>query len=202
MQSRPELHEFPALQICPSPPVSVQVCAEVSQPSPFLQSESAAHCTQVPPEQTGVAGGQVPDPVQPVSTTHLLVESQTSPLAQSLPVRHCTQSGNGVSRQTGVGGAQSEPWVAAVQTGLHASFTQLFPCGHCVPFTHSTHAPLPVSQCGVAASEAQSVSDLQVAATQVFCAQVLPAPQSAGCTHCTQPPVCVLQCGLARFCAQ
>src|SRR5207302_9276140 len=48
MQSKPALQASPGLQIWPLPPVTVQVCAVVLQPMPFLQSVSAAHWTQVP----------------------------------------------------------------------------------------------------------------------------------------------------------
>ena len=66
---------------------------------------------------------------------------------------------------------------------------------------HCTHAPEVVSQYGVAVSEAQSLSDLQAAVTQVSCGeQVLPVPQGSSFTvHCTQEPVAGSQTGVATF---
>jgi hypothetical protein len=113
---------------------------------PFLQSPSAAHCTQVPPLQTGVDGGHCALPVHPVDGTHALLALHTCPLGQSVDTTHCTHIGNGLTRQTGVAGGQS--W-AVVQTGLQASLAHLFPCGHCPSCVHWTHAPDAVSQCGV-----------------------------------------------------
>jgi hypothetical protein len=52
---------------------------------------------------------------------------------------------------------------------------------------HCTQLPLPVSQCGVCGSEAQSLSPVHFVDTQVFCGvQVSPGPQSAGFTQATQ----------------
>jgi len=167
--------------------VTVQVCAVVLQPMPFLQSVSAAHWTQVPPLQTGVEGGQFAFPVHPVEATQTLLLLHTWPPGQSVLAMHCTHLGNGLTRQTGVAAGQSCTWVATVQTGLHASLTQLYPCAHCVVAVHCTHEPVPVSQCGVCGSEVQSLSDVHLVETQVFCGeQVSPGAQSDGCTHATQ----------------
>ena len=92
---------------------------------PFLQSVSAAHWTQVPPLQTGVEGGQFAFPVHPVEATQTLLLLHTWPPGQSVLATHCTHFGNGLTRQTGVAAGQSWAWVATVQTGLHASLTQL-----------------------------------------------------------------------------
>ena len=184
MHNRPVLQTLPGLQICPLPPVSVQVWAPVSQPSPFLQSASAAHCTQLPPVQTGVAGGQVELPVQPVEFTQVLLAVQVWPCGQSVLATHCTQAGNGLTRHTGVGALQS---ALAVQTGLQASETQVLPCGHCAVAVHCTQEPEVVSQCGVAGRDAQSLSEAHFVETQVFCGeQVSFAAQSAGFTQATQ----------------
>src|SRR5438132_9062876 len=125
MQSNPALQVSPGLQICPLPPVSVQVCAVVSHPSPLRQSVEAAHCTQLPAMHTGVVGGHCALLAQPVVLTQVLLESQICPPLQSVELMHCTQAGKGLTRQRGFAAGQSCAWVATVHTGLHASLTQL-----------------------------------------------------------------------------
>src|SRR3954463_10557344 len=102
MHRSPALQLSPGPQIWPLPPVSVQVCAVVLQPMPFLQSPSAAHCTQVPPLQTGVAGlVHWTLVVQPVAATQVLPAVQTMFAPQSVETTHCTQAGNGRTRKIG-----------------------------------------------------------------------------------------------------
>jgi len=169
MQRRPALHVLPGPQICPLPPVSVQVCAVVSQPWPFLQSASAAHCTQFGATHTGVAGGQVALEVHPVCATQVLLLVHTMFAPQSVLATHWTQAGNGLTRQMGVAAGQSVACVAVVQTGLHASLTHLLPCGHCPSLMHWTQEPDTGSQCGVCVSAVQAASDVHLFDTQVFC---------------------------------
>jgi hypothetical protein len=165
--------------------------------------------------QTVPAGQQLPVLVQAGGTSHaggramhVLLEEQIlfgSP--QSASATHCTQAlPPGLSLQIGVGGAQSVPCVAAVQTGTQVSCALHFCPGavHCGVVRHCTHAdgvpPLATRQCGVLGVPLQSESVVHVGfAWQVFCAvHTLPAPQSLSCVHCTQtlvPPVTTLQCG-------
>src|SRR5260221_4928019 len=159
MQSRPALHVPPVPQICPVPPVSVQVCAVVSQPSPFLQSRSTAHCTQLGATQTGVAGGQVALEVHPVCATQVLLLVHTMFAPQSVLATHWTQEGNGVVRQMGVAAGQSVACVDGVQTGLHAPPTHLLPGLHWPSLVPCTQEPLLVSQCGGCRSEAAEESE-------------------------------------------
>jgi hypothetical protein len=126
MQSSPALQESSGLQICPAPPVSVQVCAVVLQPMPFLQSPSARHWTQVPPMQTGVAGlVHCGSPLQPVAGTQVLLLVHTMFAPQSVVLTHWTHAGNGLVRQIGVAAGQSCACVAVVQTALHESLAHL-----------------------------------------------------------------------------
>src|SRR5260221_13360807 len=129
MQSRPALPGPPVPQICPVPPVSVQVCAVVSQPSPFLQSRSTAHCTQLGATQTGVAGGQVALEVHPVCATQVLLLVHTMFAPQSVLATHWTQEGNGVVRQMGVAAGRAVARVGGGPTGLRSWATARCPPG-------------------------------------------------------------------------
>ena len=197
MQSRPALHVRPGPQICPLPPVSVQVCAVVSQPWPFVQSAAAAHCTQFGARQTGVTLGQPALVVQPVCATQVLLLVHTCPVGHLASATHSTQAGNGLTRQTGVAAGQSCAWVAAVQTGLQAKLTHLLPAGHCPSLTHCTQEPVTVSQRGVAGREVQALSEVHRVETQVFCGeQVSEAAQSLGLVQATQVLFSVLHTGV------
>jgi hypothetical protein len=164
---------------------------------PFLQSVSAAHCTQLGATHTGVAGGQPALLVQPVCATQVLPLVHTMFAPQSVLATHWTQAGNGLTRQMGLAAGQSAACVAVVQTGLHAWLTHLLPCGHCGSLVHCTHEPVAVSQCGVDRSAAHDASEEHLFETQVFCGvHTWPAAQVELSTQATQVLVAVLQAGV------
>ena len=197
MQRRPALHVLPGPQICPLPPVSVQVCALVSQPSPFLQSVSCAHCTQLGATHTGVAGGQLALDVQPVCATQVLLLVHTMFAPQSVLTTHWTQSAYGLTRQMGVAAGQSLVCVAVVQTGAQTSPAHFCPCAHCVSTVHCTHDPVLVSQCGVCGRDEHAASEVHLLETQVSCdVHTWPVGQVVLSTQATQVFVALLQAGV------
>ena len=193
-QMRPLLQVRSEWQGWPSAPAggTTQVLLAELQTSGVGQSELARHCTQVGGlwlgSQTWAPAGQSALLLQPGggAAMQAFALEQRSPAGQSEVKRHCTQLfPAGLCRQSGVGAAQSVPWVAVVQTGTQVSCApHLSPAGHCDESVQATQVPVG-SQ--IAVGLAQSPLLEQRAVAQVFCVlHVWPALQSAAARHATQ----------------